>query len=226
MEKLTAIKAIELLFKDVIIEKSDLEKSENRWMWHCIYVGRAAKRIANKLGLDGDYAMALGCAHDIGRKISHPNHPVEGYKYMIEQGYPKEAEICLSHSFIDNDINLVAGGAPSDVKTYEYINEFLQTTPPTIYDNIIKLCDLFCLATGFTTIEKRVLDVYSRKGIYEYSYEHFKSVLELKNNLEKQMGCSLYDLFPEIDKKDIQNANEDSEKLMEMINAQNNTKRY
>lgn len=225
MGKLTTKKAIELLFKDVIIEKSDLGKSENRWVWHCIYVGYAAKRIANRLGLNGDYAMALGCTHDIGRKISHPNHPIEGYKYMIQNGYPKEAEICLSHSFIDNDINLVAGGAPSDIEKYNYINDFLKNNPPTIYDNIIKLCDLFCLATGFTTIEKRVLDVYSRKGIYEYSYEHFKSVLELKNNLEKQMGCSLYDLFPEINKKDIQGINEDSRKLMEMINEQKNIKR-
>ena len=89
MEKLTAKNALDLLFKDVINSSIDLEKFENRWVKHCIYVGLGAGRIASKLGIDSDYATALGYVHDIGRKISHPNHTIAGYKYMIDEGYPE-----------------------------------------------------------------------------------------------------------------------------------------
>ena len=217
MKKLTGQSAIELLYKDVIGDEKDLLKPENRWIFHCLYVGSAAKRIASKLGLDEDYALALGCVHDIGRKISHPNHVIEGYKYMNNHGYIKEAEICLSHSFINNDINLVAGGAPKNPDVYLYINNFLSSHPLTIYDNIVKICDLFCLDKGFTTIEKRILDVYTRKGIYENSLAHFQSVLKLKEEIEKQMGCTLYELFPEIDEKDINSVKDDYQKVIDMI---------
>ena len=217
MEKLTSKKAIELLFKDVIKENNDILKPENRWIMHCLHVGYAAGRIAKKLELDEDYALALGFIHDIGRKISHPKHPIEGYEYMKKCGFEKEGEICLTHSFINNDINLVAGGAPSDSDEYLYIDSFLKGKVPNIYDNIVKLCDLFCLDKGFTTVEKRILDVYSRKGIYQYSKEHFEATLKLKEVIEKELECSLYELFPEISKEDINSINEDSNKIMQMI---------
>ena len=82
----------------------DLEKPENKWIKHCIYVGTGAGRIADALELDSDYAQALGYIHDIGRKISHPNHTTAGYKYMINEGDSEEARSCLTHSFIDNNI--------------------------------------------------------------------------------------------------------------------------
>lgn len=217
MNKLTADKALSLLLKDVIRKRSDLEKSENRWVKHCVYVAIAAGRIAEKLNLDVDYAISLGYIHDVGRKISHANHTIAGYEYMIENGYPEEARSCLTHSFIDNNINYTAGGVPEPQDRYDYMNNFLLSTELTIYDNIVQMCDLFCLETGFTTIERRMLDISKRKGIYPNSEVHLNKVMELKARLEQMMGCSLYDLFPEIDPEILSQAGQEHEELKALI---------
>lgn len=217
---MTSKEAYNLLCDKVIKNKDDLNNVDNRWIGHCYYVGEAAGRIAEKLNLDADYAKSLGYLHDIGRKINHYNHPMEGYNYLKKLGYENEANICLTHSFIDNNINLTAGGGPDNHDAYEFINNFLITKELTIYDNIVQLCDLFCLANGFTTVENRLLDIYSRKGIYTNTQDHFDATLELKNRIERMMGCNLYDLFPEIKKEEIGNIKKDSLKLQELINKE------
>lgn len=216
MKKLTSDKALELLIKDVIHNKEELEMQKNIWIKHCIFVSIAAGRIARQLKLDEDYASALGYIHDIGRKISHNNHPILGYKYMVDEGYPEEARSCITHSFVDNDINLTAGPLPSD-EAYDFISKYLADTELTIYDNIVQMCDLFCLETGFTTVERRMLDISQRKGVYPHSLNHFKSVLALKERLEQQMGCSLYSLLPEIKPEIIASIDEDHEKLLKLL---------
>ena len=221
MDKLTAKKAYELLVEGVIEELADLQKSENKWILHCIFTGLAAERIAAKLNLDSDYAKALGFVHDIGRKISHPKHTIEGYNYMLEKGYVEEAKICLTHSFVDNDIMMTAGGGPNKQYTYEYINNFLIQTPVNIYDNIVQMADLFCLETGFTTIENRLLDISKRKGIYPNSLDHVNKTMELKDRLELMMGCDLYSLFPEIKREDLDKIETDHEELMELVKHPN-----
>ncbi len=217
MSRMTAKVALDLLFKDVIYNSSDLAKDENKWVRHCIYVAIAAGRIADCIGLDSDYATALGYIHDIGRKISHPNHTIAGYEYTIECGYPEEARSCLTHSFIDNNIYYTAGGVPEPQDRFDYMNSFLLSTNLTPYDNIVQLCDLFCLETGFTTIEKRLLDISTRKGVYDTSLVHFEKTMELKSRIEELLGCSLYDLFPEIDVETLAQADEDRKKLLDML---------
>lgn len=218
MSKMTAKEALDLLFKGVINNSSDLEKFENRWVKHCIYVGIGAGRIATKLGIDSDYAQALGYVHDIGRKISHPNHTIAGYKYMISEGYPEEARSCLTHSFIDNNIYYTAGGLPEGQDRFDYMNSFLQSTELTIYDNIVQMCDLFCLETGFTTIERRLLDITVRKGVFDNSQLHLEKTMELRSRLEEMMGCSLYELFPEMDPDALAKVDEEHNKLVDLLN--------
>ncbi len=218
MEKLSAKEALDLLFKSVIHDSSDLDKDENKWVKHCIYVGVGAGRIASRLGLDSDYAQALGYVHDIGRKISHPNHTIAGYKYMISEGYPEEARSCLTHSFIDNNIYYTAGGIPQGQDRFDYMNSFLQNTELTIYDNIVQMCDLFCLDTGFTTIERRLLDITVRKGVFDNSQLHLEKTMELKSRLEEMMGCSLYELFPEMDCDAFAKVDEEHNKLVDLLN--------
>ncbi len=217
MEKMTAKEALDLLFKSVIFTSEDLKKPENKWVKHCIYVGIGAGRIASKLGLDSDYAQALGYVHDIGRKISHPNHTIAGYKYMISEGYPEEARSCLTHSFIDNNIYYTAGGVPEPQDRFDYMNSFLQSTELTVYDNIVQMCDLFCLETGFTTIERRLLDITVRKGVFDNSLLHLEKTLELRSRLEEMMGCSLYELFPEIEHEALVKADEEHSKLCDLL---------
>lgn len=225
MDMLTADKALELLLKGVVKNKEDLSVYQNRWIKHCLYVGIASGRIAQRIGLDVDYAISIGYIHDIGRKISHANHTIAGYEYMIEEGYQEEARFCLTHSFIDNDINNSAGGVPEPQDRYDYMNNYLVQTRPNLYDNIVQMCDLFCLETGFTTVERRMLDISRRKGIYPNSREHFSKVMELKSRIESLMGCSLYELFPEISKEDISAIGQDHDEILKMFRTfdDNNT---
>ena len=58
-----------------------------------------------------------------------------------------------------------------------------------------------------------MLDISMRKGVFSNSLEHFHSVLNLKARIEEQLNCSLYDLFPEISKEDINHISEDHEQL-------------
>ena len=218
MEKLNSKNALDLLFKSVIHNSADLEKPENKWVKHCIYVGVGAGRIAAKLGIDSDYAQALGYVHDIGRKISHPNHTIAGYKYMINEGYVEEARSCLTHSFVDNNIYYTAGGLPEGKDRFDFMNSFLQSTELTIYDSIVQMCDLFCLDTGFTTVERRLLDITIRKGVFDNSLLHLEKTMELKSRLEEMMGCSLYELFPEIDPGALAMADEEHGKLVDLLN--------
>ena len=221
MNKINSKVALDLLLKDVINNKGDLEKPENRWVKHCIFVGAGAYRIAFKLGVDADYAQAMGYIHDIGRKISHPNHTIDGYHYMIDNGFSEEARSCLTHSFIDNNIYYTAGGIPEGQDRFDYINAFLLSTDVTIFDNIVQMCDLFCLETGFTTIERRLLDITKRKGAFDNSLLHFEKTMELKDRLEQQMGCCLYDLFPEIDPVALENIDKDRAELLELLKPKN-----
>ncbi len=195
----------------------ELNNEENKWILHSIYVGIASRRIAQELKLDEDYALTIGYMHDIGRIINHQNHPIEGFLYLNNLGYPDIARYSLTHSFIDNVITNTAGGGPKDIKSFNFINNYLHSIKLNIYDNIIQLCDLFCLESGFTTIEKRMLDITKRKGVYDNSYEHYLKVIELKESMELKMGINLYALFPEIKEEDINNIQNDYNELLELI---------
>ena len=76
---------------------------------------------------------------------------------------------------------------------------------------------MFCLETGYTTFEKRILDITKRKGVYENSMRHFESVMELKTKIEKMMGIKIYDLFPQIKREDLDNAENNREELFELF---------
>lgn len=217
--KMTSYDAYMLLLKDIVNSEDDLDKDENRWIKHCIYVGRAAERIANQLGLDGDYAKALGYLHDIGRKINHPNHAIEGYNFLMKLKHPLEAKICMTHSFVENDIDAIAEKPLKDSPAFPFVNSFLQEHPCTLYDNIIQLCDLFCLSKGFTTVERRMYDIVSRKGVHENSVYHWEKVKALKEKIESLMGCELYSLFPEV-KNDLITVYEDRNKLENLLNSE------
>ena len=92
------------------------------WVEHSIRVGQAAERIAKKIGIDSDKAAAMGYLHDIGKIYGEPysQHIVKGYEYLKSMGISDEyANICLTHSYLNNDINCTAGGIP-DKDSYKY----------------------------------------------------------------------------------------------------------
>lgn len=188
--KLTLEKAKELL------EEARKKSTDDRWINHSICVGNTAGKIAEKLNLDVNYAKTLGYIHDIGRGIGDSkDHVMNGYYYLKELGYDDEyANICLTHSYLNNDIYCTAGGIPTDIP---FRTEFIKNHEYTIYEKIINLCDLMCTDI-IMTVDKRLIDLIIRRGAHENTQYHIKETYKLKQYIDEQLGFNLYDLFPSI----------------------------
>lgn len=180
-------------------------KNDN-WITHSICVGNTAGVIAKSLNLDEDYAKTLGYVHDIGKRFGLNSyegvipHAINGYNYLKSLGYDdKYAGICIKHSFLNNDINCLANDrdyTDSTNKNYSFIKEYL-LQEYTIYEKIVNLCDLMC-TTELQTIEKRLMDLLLRHGVYKNTHYHLIETMKLKNYFDNLLGYNLYDLFPEI----------------------------
>lgn len=196
--KLTSNMALELLENSRGLAESD------KWIEHCICVGNSAAKIAKSLELDEDFAKTLGYIHDIGRRNGFgPSvipHGIAGYEYIIELGYDTEyASICLTHSYLNNDINCVAGGIPNkDKYGYEFVRDYVKKHKYTIYEKIVNLCDLMCKENNMT-LEKRIIDLITRYGVFENTVYHIKEAQNLKKYIEDKLGCSVYSLFDDIE---------------------------
>ena len=188
--KLTVEKARELL------EEARGKTPDDHWINHSICVGNSAGKIAEKLNLDVDYAKTLGYIHDIGKSVGDfKEHVMNGYKYIKELGYDDEyANICLTHSYLNNDVYCTAGGIPRDIP---FRTEFVKNHEYTIYEKIINLCDLMCTDVNMT-VDKRLIDLMSRRGAYENTQYHIKETYKLKQYIDEQLGFNVYDLFPSI----------------------------
>ena len=193
--KLTSIEARKIL------ENARSKAESTGWIDHSICVGDSAGRIAealNKKGydLDIDKAITLGYIHDIGKMVGpFHGHVMNGYEYMKNQGYDEEyCNICLTHSYLNNDINCTAGGIPDDIP---FRTNFIKNHEYTLYEKIINLCDLMCTPKVYT-IDKRLIDIMIRRGAYSNTQYHIKETYKLKEYFDNLLGYNLYDLFPEI----------------------------
>ena len=187
---LTSEKAFKLL-KDAEKTTTDLG-----WVRHSECVGKAAGIIAKELGLDADKAEALGFIHDIGKRLGDfENHVMNGYEYLKTLGFDDEyCNICLTHSYLNNDYMCTAGAIPKDIP---FRTEFIKNHEYTIYEKIINLCDLMCTSV-VSTIDKRLIDIIIRRGAYENTQYHVRETYKLKQFFDEKLGHNLYDLFPEI----------------------------
>lgn len=171
------------------------------WIDHSICVGNTASKIAEALNnvnynLDVDKIKTLGYIHDIGKMVGEfKNHVMNGYEFLRSKGYDEDyCNICLTHSYLNNDINCTAGGIPSDIP---FRTEFIKKHQYTLEEKIINLCDLMCTST-VNTIDKRLIDILIRRGAYSNTQYHMKETYKLKDYFDKLLGYNLYDLFPEI----------------------------
>lgn len=197
--ELTREKALELL-------NSFRRKTESdRWIDHCNCVGNSAGKIAEALAKKGysvdiNKTVALGYVHDIGKHINSPEcHEMKGYKYLKDEGYDEEfCNICLTHSFLNNDINCVAGGV-KDKDENPFLTNFIKTHNYTLEEKLINLCDLMCpQGNKVCTIDKRLIDIIIRHGAYENTQYHVKETYKLKEYFDNLLGYNLYNLFKEI----------------------------
>ncbi len=125
---------------------------------------------------------------------------MRGYNYLKDKGYDEEyCDICLTHSYLNNDIICTAGGVPN-LKDNLFLTEFIKNHNYTIEEKIINICDLMCPQGGSKvyTIDKRLIDIIIRRGAYSNTQYHIKETYKLKAYFDNLLGYNLYDLFPKI----------------------------
>lgn len=197
--KLTSDEALKML------EEKRKNFENQGWINHSICVGNAAGTIAKALNLDEDFAKVLGYIHDIGKSFKYEHngvfpHAIYGYKYIKSLGYDEEyAGICIKHSFLNNDIDCLANDRDETDKSnpnYEFVKEYIKNNY-TIYEKIINLCGLMC-TNRVLTVDKRMMDLLYRHGIFSKTYYHIEQTIKLKEYFDNLLGYNLYDLFPEI----------------------------
>ena len=180
-----------------LLEEERKKSNDDRWIEHCLCVGDSAGRIAKALNekgynVDIDKTITLGYLHDIG-KYNGESH---GH---VMRGYDDEyCNICLTHSYLNNDIVCTAGGVPNP-NDNPFLTDFIKNHEYTIEEKLINLCDLMCPQVNkIFTIDKRLIDIMIRRGAYSNTQYHIKETYKLKEYFDSLLGYNLYDLFPEI----------------------------
>lgn len=188
-----------------LLEEKIKKSNDDRWIEHCLCVGDSAGRIAKALNekgynVDIDKTITLGYLHDIGKYNGESHgHVMRGYEYLKERGYDDEyCNICLTHSYLNNDIVCTAGGVPNP-NDNPFLTDFIKNHEYTIEEKLINLCDLMCpQGNEVFTIDKRLIDIMIRRGAYSNTQYHIKETYKLKEYFDSLLGYNLYDLFPEI----------------------------
>lgn len=169
------------------------------WVAHSVYVAKAASIIAaHHPRLDSDVALIMGTLHDIGRRfgVTDMRHILDGYRFLCEQGYPDAARICLTHSFPVQKRESAAGKWDCTDRELRFIERFLAEVKLDEYDFLIQLCDALALPSGFTLIEKRLVDVVLRHGFNDYTLQRWRAYLRLKEWFDEAIGQSIYGILP------------------------------
>lgn len=188
-----------------LLEMHRLHTTDDRWIQHSLNVGNCAGKIASALKekgipVDVDKVITLGYLHDIGKYNGESRgHVMRGYEYLKEKGYEEEyCNICLTHSYLNNDIICTAGGVP-DPNANLFLTNFIKNHKYSTEEKIINLCDLMCpQGNQVFSIDKRLIDIMIRRGAYSNTQYHIQETYRLKEYFDHLLGYNLYDLFPEI----------------------------
>ena len=169
------------------------------WVDHSNYVAETAQRIASAHPeLDSENAFIFGLLHDIGRRegITDMRHVLDGYHFLIAEGYPDAARICLTHSYPIPDVGARSGQWDGTAAEENFIAGFLANIEYTLYDRLIQLCDALCLPSGPVLMEKRLLDVSRRHGFNDFTLLKWQAFLDIQKEFEIILGQSIYHLLP------------------------------
>ena len=177
------------------------ERNPGPWVKHSINAGIAARNIATKVpGMDPDKAYIVGLLHDIGRRVGIvdiPTHIYEGYKYCMEKGWDEAARICMTHSYL---LMKDEFSYEPQTENEKNIKAYIVNTEADDYDKLIQICDALAVDYGFVILEKRFVDVTRRYGIMEGYIKGWDVAFDIKEYFEQKMGCSIYDVLPDIGK--------------------------
>ena len=115
----------------------------------------------------------------------------------MEKGWDEVAKICMTHSYVMMQEEF--DYEPITKEEIE-IKKYILNCQADDYDLLIQLCDSLATDYGFVIIEKRFVDVIRRYGILEKYIEGWNKTFEIKEYFEAKMGCSIYDVLPDIEK--------------------------
>ncbi|WP_160686929.1 HD domain-containing protein [Clostridium sp. C2-6-12] len=175
--------------------------NQGPWIEHSINVGLAAQIIAEKCGnIDSDKAYVVGLLHDIGRRfgVSGRKHIIDGYNFAIERGWDEVGKICLTHSFPIPDFDKEIGKNDMSDEESEFISQYLKNIKYDDYDKLIIVCDSLADSQGFCMLEKRFVNTTRRYGVFPFTVERWNGTFEMKEYFEQKMGCSIYDVLPNV----------------------------
>lgn len=174
---------------------------QDGWIKHSYSVGMASYLIALKISsLNADLAASYGLLHDIGRSFGDKSmkisHIFKGYRFLLSEGYPDAARICLTHSFPVQDIKSVTGIWDCSEEDYIFLENYLQSITYNPYDKLIQLCDNLGMADGIVPLEKRLVDIIRRYGLdAENVPSRWAQLFAIKEEFEKQMGETIEDVL-------------------------------
>lgn len=171
------------------------------WVDHSRYAAAAAASIAKHIDVDPDLARAYGLIHDIGRRfgVSKMRHAIDGYNFMLDEGYPDAARICLTHSFPTFHIEESIGDWDCTEEEYDNVASYLSGRQSDKMDRLIQLCDALALPNGYTIVDRRLIDVTLRYGIDKNTLKRWKGFFKIQIDFEREIGKSIYSLLPGIE---------------------------
>ena len=193
---------IPMLLTKEIAERALAEAHESNpgpWADHSRYVAMACRNIARHCPhLEEENAYIYGILHDIGRYagVTSERHLLDGYRYCMDRGWEKAAQICISHAFMVKDTSSSIGVFDMPEEDRLFMADFVRNAVYDDYDRLVQLCDALALPSGFCLLEKRFVDVAIRYGTHPAMVDRWKTVLDIKVHFEKIIGCSIYDLLP------------------------------
>ncbi len=177
------------------------ERNPGPWIEHSRNVGMAAKAIAEKCSsMDSNKAYIVGLLHDIGRRIGIVSikHIIAGYDFSMKKGWDEVARICMTHSYPIQDDSKEIGHSDITEEERSRIRLFLNQVTYDRYDKLIILCDSLATAKGCCLLEKRFVDTTRRYGVFPFTIERWNATFAIKAEFETMMGCSLYDVLPDV----------------------------
>jgi hypothetical protein len=169
------------------------------WIEHSRYAALACQNIAERIpGMDAEKAYILGLLHDIGRRAGtmQERHMLEGYRHCAEKGWHDQARICVSHSFMIQDISSSIGKWDMSDEDRDFLDSYVKGLEYDDYDRIVQLCDSLAMASGFCLLEKRFIDVCMRYGVSENLVPRWRATFAIKDDFEARIGSSVYDILP------------------------------
>lgn len=113
------------------------QKNPGNWIEHSRFVALACQNIAAQCeGMDADQAYCFGLLHDIGRYagVSSERHLIDGYRFCMEKGWEKAAQICISHAFMIKDIHTSIGTFDVTEEDFCFMEKFIKTAVYDDYD--------------------------------------------------------------------------------------------